>query len=121
MIGKNLLASAILALPAVAMADVTLSIPLDPDGSVTTLSYSCGGGAPFAVQYVNTGNNSLALIEVNGARRIFVNVVAASGARYLSGAHEWWSKGDSATLRNEMEEGSAQECVSQPAQPAGAP
>lgn len=89
-----------------AAAQATLSIPLKPGTSDSVLSqaYSCGGEDPFPVQYVNAGGNALAILPVDGEERIFVNVIAASGAKYVSGAHVWWSKGDSATLENVMEQ-----------------
>ena len=94
-------------------AGATLSIPLDTsaDTSITTARYSCAGGAPFSVQYVNAGENSLALIPVDGAERVFVLTVSASGARYVSGGHEWWSKGDGATLDDTMTEEPPAECI----------
>lgn len=97
-----------------AQAGVTLSIPLETGAtsSITTATYSCAGGEPFTVQYVNAGANALALLPVDGEDRIFVNVVSGSGARYASGQYIWWSKGDTATLENELEEGSLKDCVS---------
>ncbi|MDN3711467.1 MliC family protein [Paracoccus cavernae] len=97
-----------------ASAEVAVTIPLEvgPTSSVLTATYSCAGGEPFAVQYVNAGANALALLPVDGDERVFVNVVSASGARYASGPYIWWSKGDSATLENEMEDGSLTECTS---------
>lgn len=99
------------ALPA--HAGATLSIPLETgvDASITTARYSCAGGDPFAVQYVNAGENSLALMPVDGVERVFVLTVSASGARYVSGGHEWWSKGDGATLDDTMTEEPAAECI----------
>ena len=63
------------------------------------------------MQYINAGENSLALIPVDGAERVFVLTVSASGARYVSGGHEWWSKGDDATLDDIMTEDAAMDCV----------
>lgn len=95
-------------------ADVSLSIPLQTGATstVTTATYSCAGGEPFQVQYVNAGANALALLPIDGEDRIFVNVVSGSGARYASGQYIWWSKGADATLENELEEGSLKDCVS---------
>lgn len=111
----NLLALAMFATAGAAAADVNLSIPLQSGtmDSVESVTYTCGEAESFAVQYVNAGVNALAILPVDGAERIFVNVVSASGARYVSGAHVWWTKGDTATLENEMEEGSATDCVSE--------
>lgn len=86
----------ILAMPV--HAGIGLSIPLDPSAQVTSTAYGCEGGDPFTVQFINAQDNNLALLPVDGTSRIFVNVIAASGARYVSGAYEWWIKGDQATL-----------------------
>jgi len=97
---------------AAAAADVTLSIPIGFGtlDSVQSKTYSCGDGDPFAVQYVNSGANALAVLPIDGEDRIFVNVVSGSGAKYVSGTDVWWTKGDTATLENEMKEGSIQNC-----------
>ena len=108
------LAIAMVATTGVASAEATLSIPLalGATDSVLSQTYTCADGASIAVQYVNAGANRLALLPIDGAERIFVNVVSASGARYVSGEYVWWSKGDGATLENEMKEGSLQDCKS---------
>lgn len=108
----TLLALMGLAVTGTAAADVTLSIPLDlgSTGSVDAQSYSCDEGKQFAVRYVNTDANTLAIVPIDGEDRIFVNVVSASGARYVSGAHVWWTKGDTATLENILEEANVKEC-----------
>jgi membrane-bound inhibitor of C-type lysozyme len=98
-----------------ASAQAVVSIPLDigPADTVSSQTYACGEAEPFAVQYVNAGANALAVLPINGETRIFVNVVSASGAKYVSGTDVWWTKGDSATLENELESGSLQECKAQ--------
>lgn len=109
------LALASFAIAGAASAQATLSIPLRSGAtdSVQSQTYTCGGGEVLSVQYVNAGPNSLALLSIEGEERIFVNVVAASGARYVSGAHVWWTKGETATLENRMEEGSIVECAAE--------
>ena len=116
----SFLALAMVATAGTATAKTTLSIPLTIGemDSVTSQTYSCAGGEPFSVQYVNAGANALAILPIDGEDRIFVNVVSASGARYVSGALVWWSKGETATLENELEEGSHQDCQSQDALPS---
>ncbi len=115
----SLLALAIVATAGAAAAEASLFIPLKigPTDSVQSQSYSCGNGEPFSVQYVNAGANALAIFPIDGEDRIFVNMVSASGARYASGAYVWWTKGDTATLENEMEDGSIKDCQSQDASP----
>ncbi len=106
------LALAMMAGAGTATADVTLSIPLGngPMDGVESITYACGDSRSLSVQYVNTGANALAILPIDGEDRIFVNVVSASGARYVSGAHVWWIKGDMATLDNEIEDGNAWDC-----------
>lgn len=110
-----LVALASLAVTGTAAAEVALSIPLDlgRTGSIHATSYTCGDADELSVQYVNTDANTLAIVPINGDERIFVNVVSGSGARYVSGAHVWWTKGDTATLESTLEEGSAMECQAQ--------
>ncbi|WP_050525995.1 MliC family protein [Pseudorhodobacter aquimaris] len=116
----SLLAFASLATAGTAAAEMALSIPLalGHNGSIEAQSYSCGEGEQLTVQYVNTNSNTLAIVPVDGEDRIFVNAVSASGARYVSGAHVWWSKGDKATLENSLEKVGIKECQAQdPAAP----
>lgn len=116
----SLLAPALLATTGAAAAQATLSIPLKAGAgdSVLSQTYSCGDGEAFSVQYVNAGPNSLAIFPIDGEERIFVNVVSASGAKYVSGAHVWWTKGDTATLENEIGAGSMADCHAQAAPPS---
>ncbi|MFV0514714.1 MAG: MliC family protein [Jhaorihella sp.] len=95
-----------------ATAQVGLSIPLGT-GATSSLNskiYTCDAGEPFSVQYVNSGANALAILPVGGEARVFVNVVSGSGAKYASGSHVWWTKGEEATLEDEMETGSRMTC-----------
>lgn len=62
------------------------------------------------MRYILLTVSVLAAGPVDGEERIFVNVVSASGARYASGAHVWWSKGDSATLEHTIE-GTVRDCT----------
>lgn len=100
--------------PVAAIADeagsLSLSLPLSADTGVVSEQYRCGDLAPFTVRYINAQPNFIAILPVEGTMRVFVSVIAASGVRYVSGPFEWWTKGDSATLRNEMEEGTGAEC-----------
>ncbi len=109
------IALALLASTTAASADVSLSIPLPTDAtsSVTSRIYACDGGQPFAVQYINSGPNALAIVPIKGEKRIFVNVVSASGAKYASGEYVWWTKGKTAMLENEMDQDSRQSCASE--------
>lgn len=91
-------------------AALSLSLPLGEGANIATQSYQCGDAA-MTVHYVNDGRNSLALVPVEGETVVFVNTVAASGAKYVSGSNSWWSNGDSVTFEDELVEGSAVECA----------
>lgn len=85
--------------PALAV-DTSVQIVLELSGNAerTVTSYECEGAEPFQVEYVNAAPVFLAFVPVNGEKLIFVNVIAASGARYASGQYVWWTKGGSADL-----------------------
>ncbi|WP_420342401.1 MliC family protein [Paenirhodobacter sp.] len=110
-----ILIAPLIALAGTAQAEAVLSIPLPmgAEASVTRLAYSCDGDA-IAVQYINTEANSLAILTLDGAERIFVGVTAGSGARYVSGPYEWWTKGADATLSELMTEGQPRSCTARP-------
>ncbi|MFX0540985.1 MliC family protein [Roseovarius sp. S4756] len=97
----------------VAQAQAGLSLPLTlgADGSVNSVAYSCADGTDLLVQYVNAGSNTLALIPLKGETRIFVGVISGSGARYVSGASEWWTKGDEARMGDEMSDAKPITCT----------
>lgn len=86
-------------------ADLGLTLPLSTDATITAARYQCDDGRDLPLRYVNAGGNALAIIPLEGEDLIFVNVVAASGARYVAGMWEWWSKGDEATLTRAGEPG----------------
>jgi membrane-bound inhibitor of C-type lysozyme len=74
-------------------------LALTGDAQTQMVRYECGGVAePFAVQYIDAAPNFLAVVPVGGAEVVFVNVTAASGARYVAGQYEWWTKGSDATF-----------------------
>ena len=77
----------------------TLSLGTGP-AETSVVRYDCGTSGTFAITYVNVEPNALALIPVEDDTRLFVTTLSASGARYVSGPFEWWSKGEEATLRN---------------------
>ncbi|WP_157133063.1 MliC family protein [Roseobacter sp. SK209-2-6] len=93
----------------------SISIRIDAAGSFNSETYVCEQGEPFSVQYVNSGANALAIVPIDDEVRIFVNVVSASGAKYVSGSHVWWTKGDMATLENAMQAGNIENCQVQDA------
>ncbi|MFC0200911.1 MliC family protein [Paracoccus rhizosphaerae] len=102
----------LLALPAVGQP--ILSLPLPGDAQVMAVNHSCSDGIARRVSYVTTGRNSLAIFEGVEGPSIFVQVVAASGARYVAAMQEWWVKGGEATLRDATKgEGATITCQAQ--------
>lgn len=74
-------------------------LALTGDAQTHTVRYECEGVAePFAVQYINAAPNFLAIVPVGGSKLVFVNVAAASGARYVAGQYEWWTQGSDVTF-----------------------
>jgi membrane-bound inhibitor of C-type lysozyme len=88
-----------LAAPAAAV-ETTLQLVLELPGNAerNVVRYECDGLEPFAVDYVNASPTFLAIVPIEGERLLFANVIAASGARYVTGQYEWWTSGSEATL-----------------------
>lgn len=94
-----------------ALADTSLSVGLQlADAQLTASTYACGEAPSIEVRYVLSGAESLALVPVEGEQRIFVQVVSASGARYVSGQYEWWVKGDDGMLTDLIAEDRLMTC-----------
>ena len=65
--------------------------------------YTCATGRILHVTYWNTANGqSFALVPVKGKQLLFVNTIAASGAKYQAGSYTWWTKGPRADLYDAM-------------------
>lgn len=77
-------------------AQVVLS--LNGDFQKTTVEYQCEGIEPFSVEFINAEPNFLAIVPVGPRKMVFVNVMTASGAKYVAGQFELWTKGTDATL-----------------------
>ena len=78
-------------------AQVILS--LQGDFQKTTHTYQCEGiENPLTVEFINADPNFLAVVPVGSRKMVFVNVMAASGAKYVAGQFEFWTKGAEATL-----------------------
>jgi membrane-bound inhibitor of C-type lysozyme len=92
-----------------ALADVTFStgVGITGDAEIKTVKYDCEHHDPITVQYLNSAPNFLALVpvETDGVIKtlLFVNVISGSGAKYVAGPYEWWSKGNDASLHNVTE------------------
>lgn len=112
---KTFLASTaflLIAFPLAAEPVLSIPLPLTGESSVIPVEYHCGEGDTLQVTYVNAGENQLAILPVEEESRVFVNVISASGARYVAGKYEWWSKGDTASFTDLTEDGSRRECRS---------
>ena len=85
---------------------ISISIPVTGETGVnsTSAAYDCAGRAVTAT-YVNAGEVSLAVLDIDGETVVASNVLAASGARYAGGRYVWWTKGDEADLYDLMDGG----------------
>ena len=71
--------------------ELTLHLNSDQPIRRQTVQYQCDAqgaamglpAGPFAVEYVNGGGNSLAIVPVHGGSLIFANVSSGSGARSM--------------------------------------
>lgn len=80
--------------------DLTLRMP---GVEVTRIhaTFECGAegialglpSGPFTVEYLNAGENHLAVLPIHGQALVFANVISASGARYAAGRYIWWDAG----------------------------
>lgn len=69
-----------------------------------TIQYECDGGAVVRVEYDNTGEESIAYVQLHpeNPERIKMTISrSASGARYTDGKLVWWTKGNTAFLTDE--------------------
>ena len=80
--------------------DVSAQVVLSLSGNFerNTIQYQCEGLEPFAVDFINASPNFIALVPIGPQRLVFVNVMSASGAKYVAGQFEFWTKGSEATL-----------------------
>lgn len=84
-----------------------MAAPLDLAGihiaTRARVHYTCDGARKITATYLNARNGqSFALLRVKGRAMLFVNVLSASGARYVAGHYVWWTKGPGATMYDEM-------------------
>lgn len=90
--------------PALAAVDLNVGIHLSGDAQIVTAVYGCGEGTDLlTVRYVNAQPNFFAIVPIDGEDVVMVNVISASGAKYVSGVWEWWSKGTDGSLHNVTE------------------
>ena len=79
---------------------IQLSLESVGQSEINAVDYRCGGETAFTVSYVNADPSFLAIVEVEGKPVVFASVLSASGARYVAGKYEWWTKGSQAFLRD---------------------
>jgi membrane-bound inhibitor of C-type lysozyme len=89
-------------------AQVVLS--LSGDFQKTTHQYQCEGLDPFTVEFINADPNFLAIVPVGPRKLVFVNVMAADGAKYVAGQYEFWTRGADATLSDLQADPQSVEC-----------
>lgn len=90
--------------PALAAVDLNVGINLTGDVQIVTAVYGCGEGTePLTVKYINAEPNFFAIVPIEGEDVVMVNVISASGAKYVSGVWEWWNKGSDGSLHNVTE------------------
>lgn len=74
-------------------------LQLHGDFQKTTHTYQCEGvEQPLTIEFINADPNFLAIVPVGERKVVFVNVMSASGAKYVAGQFEFWTKGAEATL-----------------------
>lgn len=94
----------LMASPALATVDLNVGINLSGDVQIVTAVYGCGDAMPeLTVKYINAAPNFFAIVPIEGADMVLVNVVTASGAKYVGGVWEFWNKGTEASLHNVTE------------------
>ncbi len=80
--------------------DVSAQVVLSLEGSFerNIVEYECEMIGPIKVDFINAEPNFLAILPVGPRKMVFVNVMSASGAKYVAGQFEFWTKGSEATL-----------------------
>jgi membrane-bound inhibitor of C-type lysozyme len=90
--------------------DVNIHLNGDSPISRKQARYECDSEGPklglpngaFAVEYINVGGNSLALLPIDGKTLIFTSGISGSGARYVAQDYVWWeAAGRSISLSRE--------------------
>lgn len=73
-----------------------------PGGKAESSStkYLCDNGDTVTASYINNDSSSVVILDMLDKKILLVDVVAASGSKYVGGELEWWTKGEIATLSN---------------------
>jgi membrane-bound inhibitor of C-type lysozyme len=85
-------------------ADTSVDLIIKLNGNIerNIVQYQCDDEQSLTVEYINAAPTFLAMLDAGGGQTIFVNVMSGSGARYVSGQYEWFTKGTDATFTDLM-------------------
>lgn len=101
---KPVLAAAFIVLSGAALADpLAIDLPEAASAERSTVAYSCDGDRKVTAEYINAGDNALAVVDLGDARILMVNVISGSGARYAGRQYIWWTKGETADFYDLMQ------------------
>ncbi|WP_395448088.1 MliC family protein [Aminobacter sp. UC22_36] len=76
---------------------VTLELPGNAPVERSAVVYRCGD-RDVKAEYINAGDNSLAVLTIGDETIVAVTVLSGSGAKYAGQHYVWWTKGDNADL-----------------------
>lgn len=76
-----------------------ITIPGEGDTSSSSAKYQCKNGYAVSVTYLNNDSNSVVILDMPDKQKmLLVDVVSASGSKYVGGEIEWWVNGWAALL-----------------------
>lgn len=73
---------------------LTIDLPGAASAVRDNVAYSCTADRKLAVDYVNVGENSLAIVNLGDRTVLMVTVLSGSGSRYAGQQYVWWTKGE---------------------------
>ncbi|WP_417309949.1 MliC family protein [Devosia sp.] len=80
--------------------DVSAQVVLSLEGAFerNIVEYDCELIGTIKVDFINAAPNFLAILPIGPRKMVFANVMSGSGAKYVAGQFEFWTKGTEATL-----------------------
>lgn len=80
------------------LLSVSLLSACASDKAVRPISYQCSDGQIYSITaYQNELQENFVTLKLPNEQKItLINVVAASGSKYVGSTYEWWSKGNTA-------------------------